>query len=225
MFADWRFRQGLGKLAQSPVSALQAYAAADWPDRAAPARDAQFVALDFELDGLGKGAHLLQVGWVPFTAAGIDLTGARSFDIRSDKRLDDTAVTIHGIGEQRARAGAPLAEAIEALLADLAGRVIVAHGASIEREALQGAVRKLFGFALPIRSICTLAIERYLSPNLVGSGPYRLGAARVRHGLPPYDAHDALTDALAAAELFLAQLARLPADIRLGTLEGMAVHR
>lgn len=221
MLDGWRFRRGLERLAQSDVPALRNYARADWPERSAPARQARFIALDFELDGLKDNAHLLQAGWVPFTVEGIDLGGARAFDIRSGKRLDDAAVTIHGIGEQRAREGAPLTDVVAALLGDLAGTVIVAHGASIERGALQGAVRKLHGAALPVRAVCTLAIERHLSPRLTGTGSYRLGAARNRHGLPDYDAHDALTDALAAAELFLAQLRRLPPDQRLGTLEAM----
>lgn len=221
MLDGWRFGRGLERLAQSDVQPLRAYAMADWPKRSEPARQARFLALDFELDGLKEDSHLLQAGWVPFTAEGIDLGGARAFDIRSGKRLDDAAVTIHGIGEQRAREGAPLADVIAALLGDMAGALIVAHGASIERGALQGVVRKLYGAALPVRAVCTLSIERHLSPRLNGAGPYRLGAARCRHGLPAYDAHDALTDALAAAELFLAQLRCLPADQRLGTLEAM----
>lgn len=221
MLDGWRFRRGLARLAQSDSPSLRTYAQADWPDFSAPARQARFVALDFELDGLADNAHLLQAGWVQFSAEGIALAGARSFDIRSAKRLDDTAVTVHGIGEQRARDGTPLADVVAALLADLGGAVIVAHGARIERGALKGAVRKLHGTSLPVRTVCTLAVERHLSPRMTGAGPYRLGAARRRHGLPDYAAHDALTDALAAAELFLAQLRRLPADQRLGTLEAM----
>ena len=224
MLADWRFRRALGRLARSPEPALQGYAAGDWPAHESPARQARFLALDFELDGLGQGAHLLQAGWVPFTAAGIELDGARTFDIRSGRRLDDRAVTVHGIGEQRARDGTPLADVLGTLVDDLAGKVIVAHGANIERGALQGAVHRLWGERIPLRTVCTMAVERRLYPGLAGSGPYRLAAARARCGLPAYEAHDALTDALAAGELFLAQLARLPADIRLGTLEGLTVR-
>lgn len=224
MLADWRFRHGLGRLSKSRVGMLQPYAAASWPGRSAPVRSARFLALDFELDGLRSDTHLLQAGWVPFTADGIDLGGARVFDIHSARRLDDRAVTIHGIGEQRARQGAPLPQVIEALLADLPGRVIVAHGAAIDRGALQRAVRKLHGAALPVRSLCTLAMERHLAPNIAGGEAYRLGPCRQRRGLPPYAAHDALTDALAAAELFLAQLAQLPAETQLGRLEGLTLH-
>ncbi|MFN3591404.1 MAG: hypothetical protein ACK4TG_04375, partial [Thermaurantiacus sp.] len=140
------------------------------------------------------------------------------------RRLEDAAVTTHCIGEQRARRGTPLPEVLAALLADLAGRVLVAHCAAIERRALLRAARNLHGVALPVRSLCTLAMERHLAPNLVGGEAYRLGPSRQRRGLPAYAAHDALTDALAAGELFLAQLLELPADTRLGRLESLAFH-
>ena len=49
--------------------------------------------------------------------------------------------------------------------------------------------------------------------------PERVAEVRARYGLPDYSAHDALTDAIAAAELFQAQLTRLPPDIALAQLE------
>ncbi|WP_271078490.1 3'-5' exonuclease [Aurantiacibacter sp. MUD61] len=181
--------------------------------------DARFLAVDLELDGLRDNAHLLQAGWLPFASSGISLESANSCDIRSDATLDSDAVTIHGIGEQRAASGEPLADVLTKVLLAAGGRIIVAHGANIDTAALQSASRKLWGVKLPTRSICTLALERHLSPHLIGTDAYRLGPTRSRYGLPEYAAHDALSDALAAAELFLAQLTRLPADTRLSRLE------
>jgi DNA polymerase-3 subunit epsilon len=220
LFARWRFARELAALA-GEKGVLAAYAAADWPGEDCPAHEAPLLAVDFELDGLKRGAHLLQAGWTPFTAAAIPLAEAASRDIRSDAELDRRAVTIHGIGEERASRGEPLQEVIEALLGALGGRVMVAHAAQIERSALGDAVRALFGVRLPIRSICTLRLEQHIHPGLTGSEAYRLGPARARYGLPEYAAHDALTDAIAAAELFQAQLTRLPADAKLGRLEAI----
>ena len=224
MFADWRFARATGRLQTSPHAVLRDYAQADWPDRGTPARDARFLALDFELDGLSDDAHVLQVGWAPFSATGIPLGGARSRDICSTRRLDDTAVTIHGIGEQRARAGEPLEQVLTELLGAMPGHILVAHAAWIERRTLARAMQSVFGAAVPLRSICTLALERKLHPGLVGNEPYRLGSARARYNLPPHDLHDALGDALAAAELFLAQLSRLPPETRLGSLEDLTIR-
>lgn len=219
MFAKWRFERALRSLQGSDHDALSDYANADWPDRDCPAAEADYLALDFELDGLRRDAHLLQAGWVPFAGQSIALAEARSVDIRSSAELDDTAVTIHGIGEQRAARGERLREVIPQLIEALAGRVLIAHAATIEVVALQRATRKIYGVELPIRRVCTLALERHLKPNLVGSEAYRLATARHRYGLPDYRAHDALTDAIAAAELFQAQLSRLPEGTTLAQIE------
>ncbi|KEO90052.1 hypothetical protein EH31_08135 [Erythrobacter longus] len=219
MIKKWRFERALGALQKSPHEALRSFAASDWPARNMPAIDAPMLALDFELDGLTKDAHLLQAGWLECDARSIALSTACGFDIKSDARLKSEAVVIHGIGEQRAAAGRELGYVIDQLIAALSGRVLVAHAAMMERDALRRAVKTLYGADLPIRAICTLTLERRLNPNLVGADAYRLGPCRARYGLPPYAAHDALTDAIAAAELFQAQLSRMPRDTTLSQLE------
>ena len=216
--ADWRFRRRLAALGKSGQELLCAYAGARWPAPDLPLREAALLALDFELDGLARDAHVLQAGWLPFDTGGIALEGAMSLDIRSARRLDDSAVTVHGIGEERAREGQPLRQVLEPLVSALSGRVLVAHGAAIEMEVIERTTRACFGEALPVRAICTLELERRLHPNLVGSDAYRLAAVRARYNLPAYDQHDALSDALAAAELLLAQARRLSADVRLGSV-------
>lgn len=222
MFARWRFERQLRRLADAEDLVLRNYALAAWPSQNLPVAEAPLLALDFELDGLKKGAHLLQAGWVPFSTSSVPLERSHVADIRSGAQLDRKAVTIHGIGEERAGAGETLRDVITSLISSLSGRIIVAHGADIEIAALQGACRKLFGATLPIRAICTLKLEQHFAPSLVGTGAYRLGAARTRYGLPEYGAHDALSDAIASAELLLAQVSSMPADTRLGRLETLS---
>ncbi len=201
---------------------MRRYALAAWPNADLPVIEAPLLALDFELDGLKRDAHILQAGWLPFNACSIPLELAQVADVHCAAKLDRRAVTIHGIGEDRAVAGQALHEVILPLIASLSGRILVAHGADVETAALQGACRKLFEITLPVRAICTLKLERHLAPSLVGNGVYRLGAARARYGLPEYRVHDALGDAIASAELLLAQLATMPADTRLGRLEALS---
>lgn len=152
MFAKRRFERTLSSLAKSGDSVLRDYADASWPEGDTPAHEAPYLALDFELDGLQKDAHLLQAGWVPFKGRSIALANAMSVDIRSSAELNDTAVTVHGIGEERAAKGEPLSEVIPDLIAVLAGRVLVAHCASIEQAAIQRATRALYG--RPADSLC-----------------------------------------------------------------------
>ncbi|MDN3644640.1 exonuclease domain-containing protein [Pontixanthobacter aestiaquae] len=219
MLAQWRFERALKALVRSEHPALQRYVEADWPARDCPVAEAPFLALDFELDGLRKDSHLLQAGYAPFKGRIISLSDAQSVDIQSDADLDPEAVAIHMIGEQRAALGRPITEVAPMLIEALAGRILVAHAATIEQTALQRAVMSVLGVRLPIRVICTLVLERELHPNLVDGEPYRLNSCRARYGLPEYRAHDALTDAIAAAELFQAQLSRLPPDTTLARLE------
>ena len=219
MLARWRFERALRKLTEANDPLLASYAESDWPDPSMSVRNAPLLALDFELDGLTREAHLLQAGWIPFAGRNIAMANAEVYDIRSYRELDREAVTVHGIGVDRASEGARPREVVSRLISSLAGRVVVAHAAGIERSALQRITKSLYGVALPLRTICTLELERKLAPNLIGQGVYRLGACRARYGLPEYAAHDALTDALAAAELFQAQLSRMGEDTLLGSLE------
>lgn len=219
MLARWRFERAIAKLAQSDDPVIAEFARAEQPAADMRVCDAPLLALDFELDGLTREAHLLQAGWVPFSGRTITMAAAQVHDIRSHADLNRVAVTVHGIGAERASDGSRPREVISQLIKTLSGRVMVAHAAGIERSALQRMTQTLFGSPIPIRSICTLELERKLAPNLVGEGVYRLGACRARYGLPAYAAHDALTDALAAAELFQAQLSRMSADTSLGSLE------
>ena len=219
MFARWRFERALNALRTSEHAILRDYAKALWPDRSSLASEAPFLALDFELDGLRKGADLLQAGWLPYSGNVISLGQAQSWDIRSKASLDDTAVVIHGIGEQRAMQGHKISEVVEALVEALAGRIMVAHAAWIEVSALQRATNAVFGVDLPIRRVCTLQIEQRLRPELHARDAYRLANARRRYGLPDYAAHDALTDALAAAELLQAQISRMEDGTKLSELE------
>lgn len=219
MFAAWRFDRALKALENGEHAILRDYARADWPARSLPVSEAPFLALDFELDGLRKGADLLQAGWLPFRGKSIALSEAQSVDIRSKASLDDQAVTIHGIGEERAAQGRKISEVVEALIEALTGRVLVAHAARIEVSALQRATNAVYGANLPIRKVCTLTLEQRLKPNLHVRNAYRLAETRRRYGLPDYSAHDALTDALAAAELFQAQLSRMDEATKLSELE------
>ena len=65
LFSRWRDGRALEALAASEYPKLSAYGRAQWPAESTLANEAPYLALDFELDGLRKGAHLLQAGWTP----------------------------------------------------------------------------------------------------------------------------------------------------------------
>jgi DNA polymerase-3 subunit epsilon len=89
--------------------------------------------------------------------------------------------------------------------------VLLVHHKAIDVAFLKDAYRRS-GMKWPspnvvdtVDLLVRLARRAHLSrPELPADPPaLNLSAAREAHGLPPYQAHDALTDALATAELFL----------------------
>jgi DNA polymerase-3 subunit epsilon len=183
------------------------------PDDGTPLDRLSLLAVDLETTGLSP-AHdeVLAVGWVPVDGLRIDLSGGRRRVVRHDDPGD--AVTIHGLTHDDLEEGRPLAEVLAELRRALAGRVLLAHHAPFELAFLDAAHRSVGERAVLPPAVCTLELQRRLLSRHgeVRPGDLRLWRARERHGLPVTAAHDALGDALACAELYLAQTAELGAS-------------
>jgi DNA polymerase-3 subunit epsilon len=182
------------------------------PDDRTALDELPLLAVDVETTGLSPVRdRLLAVGWVPVDGTRIDLSGARRYVVRRDDPGE--AVTIHGLTHDDLEAGRPLAEVLAELRAALSGRVLLAHYASFDLAFLDAAFRSVGDRPLRPPDVCTLDLQRRLLARNgeVPDDALRLWRARERHGMPPTKAHDALGDALACAELYLAQVAELGA--------------
>lgn len=184
------------------------------PEGRTPVTELGLLALDVETTGIRPGRDvLLAVGWVPVDGTRIRLGGARRFVVRHDDPGD--AVTIHGLTHDDLDSGAPLAEVLSALREALAGRALLAHHAPFDLGFLATAHRAVGQHPLRVPVVCTLDLQRRLltrGGGAIPKGALRLWTARARYGLPRVPAHDALGDALACAELYLAQVAELDVD-------------
>lgn len=170
------------------------------------------LAVDLETTGLSPARdQVLAVGWVPVDGNRIDLSGARRHVVRRDDPGD--AVTIHALTHDDLEAGEPLAEVLAELRRALSGRVLLAHHSPFELAFLAAAFRAVGEPPIRPPDVCTLELQRRLLTRHgeVRHGALRLWRARERHGMPVTKAHDALGDALACAELYLAQTAELGA--------------
>jgi DNA polymerase-3 subunit epsilon len=106
---------------------------------------------------------------------------------------------------------------MEEVLAELSGKIMVVHYRHIEREFLDKALKLRIGEGIEFPVVDTMEIESLIQKRttnglwnkLRGRKPesVRLGQSRTRYGLPAYTPHHALTDAVATAELFQAQIA------------------
>jgi DNA polymerase-3 subunit epsilon len=184
------------------------------PARAARVADIEMIALDFETTGLDfRRDHIIAAGWILVRGDRIVMSSAREIRVRGDspEGVGQSAV-IHGILDSDLSDAEGSESLVEKLLPDLAGRAIIAHAAAIERSFLNALLRKMRGSAMPNPFIDTLSLERMLIEGQGGRvhdsrGELTLDACRARHSLPEHQQHSAAADALAAAELFLAQLA------------------
>jgi DNA polymerase-3 subunit epsilon len=193
------------------------------PGRRERLQQVALLALDLETTGL-NAAHdrMVSAGWCPLDAGALRLGGGGEVRLRSEREVGGSAL-IHGLRDVDLAGGGTEAELLAQLLPALAGRIVVAHGASIERGFLAAACRRVFAAPLLLPMVCTLALEARLRARLgepVAPGGLTLAACRARHGLPPALAHDALADAVACAELFLAQVQLLGGfgAVRLGAV-------
>lgn len=190
-------------------------------DRLPPARsrrleEVELVALDLETTGLDPARdHVIAVGWVLLRGDRIVLSSARELRVRNEaaEGVGQSAI-IHGITDSDLDDAQDAGEMLAHLLPEVAGRAIVAHAASIESGFINALLRRLGGVPLANPFVDTLTLERRLVEADGGSvrelhGDLTLDACRARRGLPAHQSHSAGADAMACAELLLAQVDQL----------------
>lgn len=198
-------------LRKAPDGPLREYLKLPFPARKTDYRELEYVAIDLETTGLDpRKEHILSVGLVVMNGRRIDLSTAEHIFLRTSRDIPEESAVIHQITDDQAARGNEIAIEMPHLLEILRGRVMIAHHARIETGFISAACEGLYGLKLPIPAVDTQAIalrwfqqrDKHIAPNEL-----RLHALRERYNLPRYPAHNALSDALAAAELFLAQAA------------------
>jgi DNA polymerase-3 subunit epsilon len=198
-------------LQRTPAGPLHVYLSQAFVDTQQDYRKVTYLAIDMETTGLdSRRDHILSIGTVEVTGDAIDLATARHRIVSSDQPLPEQSVAIHHLTDDLIAGGEPIAVVLAEVLQNLAGKVLLAHHAAIETGFLDSACQRLFGagFLAPVVDTLALAQQQLYRRNaVVNSGALRLAALRERYHLPRYKAHNALSDALAAAELFLAQAA------------------
>jgi DNA polymerase-3 subunit epsilon len=171
------------------------------------------LAVDLETNGLNPNRDdILSIGFIAIDAGAIKLATAKHLLIKPRTDINASGAIIHKIFDDRAATGVPLCEALPLLLNALAGRVLLAHYASIERRFLRVACRACFGVPLLVQTVDTLELEKRhllrqqgaISQDHLHADALRLANVRRRYKLPDAPNHDALEDALATAELFWA---------------------
>ncbi|WP_025563116.1 3'-5' exonuclease [Psychromonas sp. SP041] len=180
-------------------------------------KDIEFVALDFETTGLDpKQNSIISIGLVPFTLNRIFCNQAKKWYVNPQDKLEEESVIIHGITHSDLKGAPDLRRILNQLLDELAGKIVVVHYRNIERDFLDLNLRALIDEGIIFPVIDTMQIEAEIQNKQIQGffnwlkgkrpGSIRLGNSRLRYNLPGYQPHDALTDAIATAELLQAQV-------------------
>lgn len=217
----FRRRRAARALPDGPV---RRFLDAPQPSDRMPLDEVRLLAVDMETTGLDpRRDRVLSVGFVPVDGDRIVLGGAGSTLVRPpprDRDDDDEGVgqsaTVHGLTDDVVAVGSDPAKVLDMVFAALDGRVLLAHFSRIEIDFLGALCRSVYGTRAPLPAVDTLELhlrvlagEQGRASTVPGHDELRLWAARERYGLPAASAHDALGDALACAELYLAQVAEL----------------
>lgn len=191
------------------------------PARSPRISEVVFWALDLETEGLDpKRDAILSVGMVPIRQGLVRLGESFSSLVHP---LEERAPSVGALGAHHLRPldtrDAPeLGDVLPEIERRLEGSVLLVHHAPIDVRFLQAAFRSVGQPWSPPPVVDTVRLlyrwadaQRFLG-NPPGDPELNLFAARDQLGLPPYPPHDALVDATATAELFLALRARLGAE-------------
>lgn len=183
-----------------------------WPSP--PWDSVTYWSLDLETGGLDPRTDaILAVGMVPVRAGGVRLGERYASLVRPEgaDHFTEASIRAHQLvpGEV---AGAPVAADVLAQVDKrLREGALLVHQAAIDVAFLKRAFKRA-GRRWPDPPVVdTVALllkvakrRRFTDPDAPDTEPaLNLTAARARLGLPDYGQHDALTDAVATAELFL----------------------
>ncbi len=186
-----------------------------------PLSQTPFVALDLETTGLDpERCAIVSIGLVPFSLQRIPVSQARYWVVKPRRSLMSESVVIHRITHEELERAPRFSAMLPDLLEALSGRVAVVHYRQIERPFLDQVCRRWMGEGLQFPLIDTMMLEAWALKRGRGwaerlarrmgfrrHASLRLDGCRTRYNLPTYGAHHAVTDAIATAELFQAQVA------------------
>jgi DNA polymerase-3 subunit epsilon len=167
-------------------------------------------ALDLETGGLDRRRDpILAVGMVPIRGGTVRLGESFRTLVRpGGGRIDPESVRAHQLLREDVEAAPALARVLPEVDRRIGAGVLLVHHAAVDVEFLRRDFRAV-GLPWPEPRVVDTArlllrIGRATHPHLPDDQqPLQLARARAAYGLPEYQAHDPLADAVATAELFL----------------------
>lgn len=179
--------------------------------------DVPLIAIDMEMTGLNPQQNqIISVGLVPLTQRQLPLAMAAHQLVGISGSVGQSAI-IHGIVDRHLQEQSlEQQQLLPWLLRQVMGKLMIFHHAPLDLAFLSTLMQRTNGTSMRFPVVDTLQIERrrlLRERHILPQGCLRLGACRQRYHLPVYAAHNALMDAIACGELFLAQTASINPDV------------
>jgi DNA polymerase-3 subunit epsilon len=180
-------------------------------DQDRPLADYEFCVVDTELTGLSPASdEIVSIGAVRIRD--LSITADSFYTLVAPRGpVPKVATMIHRLTPDMLRGAPRLREAFPDFLRFCGGALIVGHNVGLDISFLNRAARVIFGGRLRTPCIDTMRLAQVYRQELWenyydqfdGSVSYQLGHLCREYGLPAFDEHNALYDAMQTAYLFL----------------------
>lgn len=181
-------------------------------DQTGPLSDYEFTVLDTELTGLdARRDHMVSVGAVRVRGLTIQ-PGETYFSlVKPDIPVPKVSTLIHHITPEDLENAPRPEKVLPELLEFMGGSLVVGHNVGLDLSVLMRACKAHLGGGVHTPCLDTMRLARVYEEELWESYydqynlnvSYNLGDLSRRYGLPVFDEHDALQDALQTAYLFV----------------------
>ncbi len=190
------------------------------------------VGFDLETTGVDTTTDRVVTAAVVHVDAGGSVTRIREWLVDSGVRIPAAAGAVHGVSTEMARAGLPARQALAEIVDELrtawqAGLPVVVFNAPydltlLDAEAVRSGLPRLR--TQPWWRSATVVDPLVLDRGLdrYRRGKRTLGATAEHYGIPPFAAHSATADAVAAVAIARAVATRHPA---IRSVDARALHR
>lgn len=193
-------------LAPEIAARLAAWRTLAKADLALPIEQGRYVVVDVESTGLDmRRDRLIAIGAVAVHDGRIRLADSFEIVLRQNEASGKDNILIHGIGGERQREGVEPAEALLRFLDYLGASPLVAFHVAFDETMIRRACKEYLGFEFRHPWLDLAYVMPGLLPELARK--HRSLDDWLRHfGIGNYARHNALADALATGQLFLAAL-------------------
>ena len=178
-----------------------------WRNLFAPYTGDELVALDIETTSMDvKQAEILSIAAVIIKANRVKTSHKLSITIQAPANLPAESVKVHLLRRIDLAGGQPVEAALTEMLNFIGNRPVVGYYIAYDLAVLDKAMRPLFGFGLPNRSVDVVSLfRRRLAARAMHDCEMKLGFEDIAKQLqiPVFGRHTALGDAITTGLMYV----------------------